>query len=261
MRQLILLGIGFLLLLSVCASAQEQPAIVYDNSLAKPEHTKRFWQYSAEFSTRSKADTTNKVELFDTSITAFTSKFTNSGDKTEYSLESTAGFTNREQFDNHFYIFKASANRKFNHNFNLGAQSEFTFTRIKSFARTGIEFNKEFSSDQISVKPFSRVDFYFPLGSQSYGRDFNHRGVTWSNGVISNVAYKSFMFEDKTQFIIDSGAVITGQRTLFNNELFVGYRLNRMCIGPMFEYTRVLSASNSFAQHSRLSAGMFVRYQ
>lgn len=249
-----------------CSSAlgQNQPTLVYTTVETKPEKHKRYWKFYSEFTATNKVETDNKVGILESPIGAYKSTFVNSDGKKEFTLESTTGFPMHNAFDNHYFDFRIVAKRKYANNFSLGADSEFAFTRFKSYGRIGVKTAKLFGNETKSIQPFSKVDFYFPLGNQfsyeEFGNQFGHnRGVSWSNGFLANLEFQKFIIENKNQLILDSGAVLPGKRTLFNSEVSFGYKMNRFCFGPMFGYTRLVSGT--FPQRNSVVAGMFVRYQ
>lgn len=249
-------------ILGTVTFGQNQPTIVFKSEPKKPEKQKQFWKPSSEFTAINKIETENKVGIVESPFTSFSSKYVNSDERKEFTLESTHGFAVKNIIDDRYVNFRMEAKRKFSNNFSIAADSQFMFTRFKGIGRVGAKVTKSFGNESASVQPFSKIDYYFPLSNQinqvSY-QGFNHSGFTWSNGINSEVEYKQFVFQNRTQLILDNGAILPGERTLFNTEIEVGYKFNRMCVGPILGYTHLLSGE--FPHRNSIVAGVFVRYQ
>lgn len=239
--------------------AQNEPASVFKADANNPEPKKQSWNFSSEFTATNKVETDNKIGMVESPLTAYTSKFTNSTERRDITLESTVGFTMRNVLDDRYVNFRIEVKRKFTGATTLSADSQFAFTRFNSVGRVGAKLAKMIGGEKRSIEPFTKIDFYFPLGNQPTFGEFGHRGVTWSNGLIISSEFRKFVFESKNQFILDSGAVIPGQRGLFNTEFRVGYKVNQFCFGPIFDYTRLVTGR--FPQRNSFVAGMFVRYR
>ncbi|QQS23116.1 hypothetical protein IPM19_00930 [bacterium] len=243
-------------------------------SAAPPPHSeslKREWKFGWEASFRSKVETGNKAELIESPVNAYRARFKNFSTTREYTLETTAGFTTKRSHNDQYFNFRAEASQKITDKSAITGDLEFTFTGFRSLGRTGIEVSKKFHKEQYQLKPYSRVDYYFPLGNGFRNRPYIydlhspaterfHPGFTWASGLASEVNYKSTIWENKTQLIFDTGAVISGGRSLFNTEVAAGYRFDKICIGPMFEYTRVLNYHSGHFPKNSFVGGMFIRY-
>ena len=260
MKQLIALACFMTLVFFLTpAMGQSSPTLVLNPVEPKTERQKRFWHFSWEFTTTNKVEKENKVGLMESPTTSYTSRFTTGNHKRDFFLQSTAGFTTRQFSDDRVFNFRAGVTQKLAYEATFTADTEFTFTRFKRVGKTGFEFAKKFTAEKGYVKPFSRVDYYFPLGNDYRIQNYSHTGVVWSNGAVTELDLKPFVFENKTQFILDSGAIIKGQRSLFNTEIMFGYKLNRICFGPVIGYTHLLSGT--FPHKNSTLAGLYVRYR
>lgn len=260
MKQLIALACFVTLVFFLTpAMGQSSPTLVLNPVEPKTERHKRFWNFSSEFTTTNKVETENKVGLIESPTTSYTSRFITGNNKRHIFLQSTAGFTSRQFSYDRVFNFRAGVTQKIAYEATLTGEAEFTFTRFKRIGRAGIEFAKKFTTEKTSVKPFSRVDYYFPLGSDYQIQNYSRTGVVWSNGLATEFDLNPFVFENKTQFILDSGAIIKGRRTLFNTEVLFGYKFNHICIGPMVGYTQLLSGT--FPEKNSTVAGLFIQYR
>lgn len=231
---------------------------------------KQDWKFSWEFSGKSKQETPNKVDLIDGPVTAYKAMFEKFTPNREFRLETTAGTSTKRNNNGQYFGFRSEVVQHFSQKVALTADTEFVFTNRQSFGRSGLQLSKRFQKEKFAITPFSKVDYYYPLGNGFRGSPyiFNteaepvkiSNGFAWSNGLSTNVEYQPFIFENKTQLIFDTGTVFNTRRTLINTELFVGYRIGRLCIGPTFEYTNFAKNHSAHFVKNSLIGGLSVRY-
>lgn len=262
--------LSILLILAFVISGLSQSEFHISGSPAS-EKKQPEWRFGWELSTKAKLTANNTAALIDSPVATYKVRFQYFSIDRDYTLETTTGFTTQGPDHDQYFNFRTEVSQRLPKHTAVTADSEFIFTGYRSLGRAGLEISKRFAREKFTLKPFTKVDYYFPLGNGFRRSPFTYNlsnqppekfntGLAWSTGMASEVEFKNTLWENKTQFIYDSGAILPMRRSLFNTELMVGYRVHRLCFGPSLGYTRLLGHGSEIFPNNSIIAGMFVKY-
>ncbi|HMQ02043.1 MAG TPA: hypothetical protein PKD79_03175, partial [Candidatus Doudnabacteria bacterium] len=121
------------------------------------------WKMAWESSYDSQLNTSNQVPLIEQSLLQNSIEFRSIGPKKITWLKTnTAYSTNHRQQSNYFTGFEAGYSHKISR-LEYTADLEVGYTRHFNFGRAGGEIAKTFRGEQLQIRPFARVDYYFPI--------------------------------------------------------------------------------------------------
>lgn len=236
------------------AEAQAKPATTVRDS--------QQWKLTWEKSLDSSLETRNLVPLAErvaiTNATRFTTEFKG---RTVW-LESKLGRSSGPNDYNYLVGFSGGIQKKAGE-FDIIFEAQANYSRYFNYGSVGGEVGRRFHSENFSVKPFSRLDYYFPI--DNFGNTLTRQpisnGLVWSNGITTKHHRKRLSLANEVQIILDTGGIHAGKRTLLNTELEFGLNYGRFCFGPKFGFTHRVSGIGLGHKRNHFQGGFFVRYQ
>lgn len=265
MKKLILFIVALFFCAFLFSYAKGQSAF-NAGSPAQPQpepRSSRTWNMEWESGYQSSLETPNKTALIERSVITGKIRFANIKPKRTMWLATNAARATSRNHPDYYLGIAAGYESQFDR-FALSADAEVGYTHGFNYGRAGGGIAKKVHKENYELKPFTRLDYYFPI--DNFGSRRAHhtvsQGITWSTGMDTSIHSASLLVENRSQVIVDSGSLIPGQRTLLNTELMFGWRFRRICVGPKLDYTHRLSGPAGF-HHKRnhLSGGFFVSYR
>lgn len=222
------------------------------------------WVLKWENSFNSKLTASNKAEIINRPFVKTSTRFTNYQPNRSIWIETSIGHTvNGANWPNYLLGMDAGIERKFG-KYYFAASGEINYTRYYNFGRIGTEAGRFLGEESVTLKPFTRLDYFFPtdnFGESNIRRRVNN-GTTWSTGIESYFQTSTFALSNKSQIIVDTGSILPNQRTLFATETVFGLNYGHICFGPKVEYVlRLYGNGWSGMQKNSFNGGFFIRYR